>query len=140
MIRRFKYRSLLLNDKEDSYPLAPRIPIILRGVRDYETLGIIDSGATELSIPLFVADILGLKLNTLIEIKFAEGIGKGYASNVKIIIMMERGQRVELNVPCLILNDSEEIIIGRAGFFENFEVIFREYKKEVVLKYVQKTV
>jgi hypothetical protein len=137
MARRFKYRSHSIVDEKDPYPAAPRIPIVLEGKKgSFETLAIIDSGATETSLPLWVSEILGLDIKEEIEVKFADKIGKGFESKVTIIIEMEHGKKIECAVPCIILDKGDEVILGRAGFFNNFEITFREYKKEVILKHI----
>ena len=137
MAKRFRYRAAPRIDAKDPYPSAPRIPILLKGNNgSIETLGIIDSGATETSVPGWVAEILGLKRKGEIPIKFPDGMGRGHESSVMISIEMEHGKAVEFSVPCIILEKGEEVILGRAGFFSRFEITFRESRKEVVLKQV----
>ncbi len=103
-------------------------------------MAIIDSGATETFLPLWIAEVLGLELENETDIRFVDRNGKGYESKVTLIIELEHKRKVELSVPCVILDkmesESGEVILGRAGFFHVFEITFREFKKEVVLKYV----
>lgn len=137
MSKTFRYRSFSKPDEKDPYPAAPRIPIILRGPKEaFENMGIIDSGATNTILPLFVAEILGLKLKDKTEVKFVEGIGSGFESKVEIIIEMEHEKKITLEVPCIILDNADEIILGRAGFFDHFDITFKEYRKEIILKYI----
>ncbi len=51
---------------------------------------------------------------------------------------MEHDKLVKVKVPCHILDDFDELVIGRAGFFDAFEITFCESKREVKLKYVSK--
>jgi hypothetical protein len=139
MFKKFKYRTLAIADDDDPHPVAPRIPIRLKGQgTTFETMGIIDSGATETFLPKGIAEILGLKLKGEESIRFPDGKGKGKSSNVKIIINLIR-ESVELTVPCIVLENLDEVVLGRAGFFEYFEILFNERKKEVGLKYLGKS-
>jgi hypothetical protein len=141
MAKRFKYRTSSKIDEKDVYPAAPRIPIILKGDKgSFETLAVLDSGATETSLPMWVAEILGLVFKDEVEIKFLDRMGKGYESKVEIIVEMEHEKKIQLSVPCVLLEEGDEVILGRAGFFDSFEIIFRENKKEVILKYVGKMI
>lgn len=138
MARKFKYRASSNPDDGDPYPAAPRIPVIFKGKNELEVLGIVDSGATETILPLWLAQVLELELNEETEIRFVDRKGTGYSSKLNVFVEMEHGKKVELTVPCIVLKDADEIVIGRAGFFNAFEITFRENKKEIVLKYMGK--
>jgi hypothetical protein len=138
MSKAYKYRKSLSPDKDDSTPLAPRIPVILIGKEEaMENIALIDSGATDTSIPKLIAEILGLRFGKKIQIRTPGGEISGYGSEVTVGVLMEHDRLVKIKVPCHILEDFDEIVLGRAGFFNAFEITFCEAKREVRLKHLQ---
>ena len=96
-------------------------------------MGLIDSGATETAIGNEIAEILGLKKGKTIPIITAGGKTKGYESELTVEIPI-RHNPVRLKLPCHILENFDEIILGRHGFFEAFEITFCESEGWVRLK------
>jgi hypothetical protein len=137
MVKTYKYRKALSPDQDDPTPLAPRIPVLLMGKVTIQNVALLDSGATDTSIPLEIAELLGLKLGEKIPVRTPGGNITGYESRLTLGIMMEHDRLVKVSAPCHILTDFDEIVIGRAGFFDSFEITFCEMKKEIRLKHVE---
>jgi len=137
MARTYKYRKALAPDRDDPNPLAPRIPVLLIGKTTIQNVALLDSGATDTSIPMEIAEILGLKLGKKIPLRTPGGEISGYESSLTLGIMMEHDRLVKVPAPCHVLKDFDEIVIGRAGFFDSFEITFCEAKREVRLKFIE---
>jgi hypothetical protein len=141
--QRFPYRTSLAIDEVDhrnNYrPLAPRIPIYLTGRNGatIENMGIIDSGSTETFISGEISEILGLELSEEIKVNTAGGDTIGYESNISIEVPMKHNPVKIINMPCCVLKDFNEIILGRRGFFTAFQITFCEAESWVNLKDVR---
>jgi hypothetical protein len=123
-------------DAEDPKPHAPRIPVILSGTTglSIENMGIIDSGSTEVYVNREIADILGLESGEEIKVETAGGLTIGHESSISIEIPLKHNPIKLSNIPCCILNDLNETILGRTGFFQAFEITFCEAERWVSLK------
>ncbi len=141
MALRFKYRSI-----ERPRPLgskaSPVIPIRLLGTNGnaFDTPALVDSGADFSVIFDEHAEILGIDLKKAEETD-AQGIGgKVKVWRTKIDIEFAgKGEHKKFRhaIPVMILPKPAEnhpILLGRAGFFEHFEITFKEKQKEIQLK------
>lgn len=140
MALRFRYRSI-----ERPQPLGPKsspmIPVRLIGPSgSFDTPALVDSGADFSTIFDEHAQILGIDLPKLKETE-THGIGgKVIARQCRITVEIRgKGEHraFKLDVPFMILGKQTEnfpILLGRAGFFDYFEITFREKEKAVVLK------
>jgi len=99
-------------------------------------MGLLDSGSTDTVIPRDIAEILDLKLGEKIPIITPGGTVHGYESTMTIEIPIKHNP-VRLKIPCHVLDEIDEIILGRAGFFEAFEITFCEADSLVRLKDVR---
>lgn len=105
----------------------------------YQFIALLDSGADISVIPKDVAELLGLDMTG--ETEKATGIG-GKVPAVQTTLNIELGKPHEMhqfNIPVkIILSDNDEeipILLGRAGFFDRFVIIFDQKDEKVVLKY-----
>jgi len=123
----------------------PMIPIRLKGANGeaFDTMALVDSGADYSVIFSEHAEILGIDLAKL-EQTDAMGVGgKVDAWRCKIeteISGKAEHRKYRMLLPFLIIQKPAEnhpILLGRAGFFEEFEIIFKEKRREVVLKPVE---
>ncbi len=120
-------------------------PIVIFSIKGIEFFGIIDSGADSSIIPKEVAEILGLEINKLEddEIKTVNGqIVKVKRAYFDVSFKDLRETKIINKTPFHIsLDDSlNNIVIGRAGIFDHFTVIFEQMYKRVGLKYNPKKV
>lgn len=134
----FRYKSVKRPD--GSLVKAPMIPLTIFGEKSIDTIALLDSGADISAMSKDMAELLGLELNK--EIDFAFGIGgkvKSVQSNVRILIE-QKHERYEINLPVKIILDnySFPLLLGRAGIFDEFVIIFDQSKEKIVLKKVSK--
>ena len=119
---------------------APYIPISLRNKEGklIKVAGLLDSGADNTVVPEDLAIILGLK-----EKKNSENITKGIGGKVKTtestlhLRVKNKRENYTLNIPVLILKDNKSdvpLLLGRQGFFEHFNITFRQKDEKIVLK------
>ena len=138
---RFKYRRI-----ERPRPLGPKtlpvIPIKLTGKNggQFETAALVDSGADYSVIFDEHAQILGIDTTNLEKIA-VQGIGGKLTAAITTTTIELKGpgehRKFTLEIPLMILpkqSENHPILLGRAGFFEKFEVKFNETEKAVMLK------
>jgi len=136
----FKYKTIKRPDGTESR--TPSIPLTLIGSPSkFDFIALIDSGADISAIPREIAELLGLNLDG--EIQQAFGIGgkvDSIESNMTIII--EKGhEHYLLEIPVkVILGDYDfPILLGRAGFFDEFIISFNQKQQKILLKKIQKS-
>jgi len=114
--------------------LYPIIPIkVGKGKLILKTEALLDSGANISVFSADIADYFGIKLTKGRQI-YLQGIGGrivGYIHKLKIIV-------ADVSFMCPIVFSAELItsfnIIGRAGFFSKFLIIFNEAKGKLILR------
>lgn len=125
---------------------SPSIPVTLFGSGGrYQFIALLDSGADISVVPREVAELLGLDMSGPQE--EARGIG-GKVPAVETKIQVEVGRPHEtytFTIPVkVILTPSAEsdqelpILLGRAGFFDEFVITFNQKEERVVLKKVMR--
>ncbi|NCN87087.1 hypothetical protein GW932_04590 [archaeon] len=130
----FRYKSLpgKTNDKK-----SPTLQVSLRGRSSFpiEVIALLDTGADVSVIPLALAELLNLDLNS--EILESNGIGgtiKTKRSSMRVEISKNR-ESYSIQVPVEVaLEDDPPIILGRNGFFDKFQIIIEENKHHIILK------
>ncbi|MFA6328542.1 MAG: hypothetical protein WCY41_03785 [Candidatus Micrarchaeia archaeon] len=133
----FKY----LTVERIGFPPAkvPHLVVTLIGKenRIFNTAALVDSGADTCAMPKSVAEILGFDLGKAEETKIASASGfiDARKINVTIVVNLMREKRTILAPFNVIMGDFEPpVILGRAGFFENFHICFSEREKKFSLK------
>ncbi len=120
---------------------APYIIVYLRNKdgKLMKMVGLLDSGADNTVVPNDLAQILGLKeeRNSDDETKGIGGKVKTTSSKLHLRIKNER-ENYSLDIPVLILKTDSDIplLLGRQGFFENFDITFKQNNEKVILKKV----
>lgn len=120
----------------------PVIPLTLIG-RDgdrFDTVAILDSGGDFTLIPRGIAEILKINVNEL-PTETALGVG-GRVTVWKTKATIELSgpgehRRFTFNIPVMVRDQNIEnfpILLGRAGFFDKFEITFKEKDKSIILK------
>lgn len=131
----FKYRKL-----ETSDTASPALPITLVGnITSLDTFGIIDSGSTLSVISSEIADIIGVNRKNQTTAKIIGGGEiRAYETSIKIKLTLKRiGERI-INLPFLVLDGQDEVILGRQDFFNLFRITFLENEKRIILQEVSK--
>src|SRR3989338_3445751 len=133
----FRYKNI--RHPNGSEVKTPSIPITLSGNgRKYDFIALLDSGADVSALPKGVAELLGLNLQGQHE--EASGIG-GTVQAVQSKLNLEVGkahERYSFSVPVKVILSEDEfpILLGRAGFFDKFTIIFSQKDERVLLKRV----
>ena len=130
----FKYKSVKRPD--GSLVKAPMIPLTIFGKENIDTIGLLDSGADISAMSRDMAELLGLKLNK--DVDFAFGIGgkvRSIQTNINISIS-QKHEQYSINLPVKIILDdySFPLLLGRAGFFDEFVITFDQPDEKIVLK------
>lgn len=119
-----------------------KAPYIIVFVKDatgkyIKVAALVDSGADNTVVPKDLAVMLGLKDTAV------EGETGGIGGKVKVkrsrLTFEVRGRREKycLDVPVLVLQEGYSdvpLLLGRRGFFEEFEITFRQNEEKIVLK------
>lgn len=134
----FKYKCVKRPDGTEVK--TPSIPILLLGKEKIDTIALLDSGADISALPLAIAEIIGLDLKG--EKTPAYGIcGKVESVETVMDIVIEKGhERYSLRIPVKVILGSYDfpILLGRAGFFDEFVIAFDQHQERVSLKKVFK--
>ncbi|MBI5148210.1 retropepsin-like domain-containing protein [Candidatus Pacearchaeota archaeon] len=133
----FKYKSSRLKSGDIIY--RPMIPLTLESHERIDVIAILDSGSDMTIIPKELAEAIGVKYTGENEISGIAGIPvKSKEGKVKIIF--GKGHEVySFDVPILVPEKEDiQIIIGRAGFFNEFKITFDESARKIEFKKVSK--
>ena len=114
--------------------LYPLIPITLRAQQELTLYALVDSGAVISLFPEDIAKAIGLELDRGEEL-YLTGAG-GYIKgrlipNVEAVI-----EEFKIQIPIVFVpyTPIELAVLGRKGFFEAFEITFREWEKKLVIR------
>lgn len=135
----FKYKAITRPNGD--IVRTPSIPITLSGNSQtkIEVIALIDSGADISIISQDIAELLSLDLSEQKDISRGIG-GEVEVINTKMSVNIKKGyENYTLNIPVqVILGDSKiPIILGRAGFFDNFIISFNQRQERVFLKKIE---
>lgn len=90
---------------------------------------IVDSGATISALPKTDAEILGIKLENGIPVSISS-IGSEKIEGWKHVLSIKLGNSSLIKIPFVFLNNVlAPRVLGRDGIFDNFTIIFEEYKR-----------
>lgn len=134
------FRYARLQRGEGSIVKAPCITVFEQDAngRVLEIPALIDSGADSAVVPKDLAEVLGLCLSEEQETRGIGGITKAKRTRLSFRISNGR-ESYALSMPALVLLDETiniPLLLGRTGFFDEFEIIFRQPEEKIVLKKV----
>jgi len=118
---------------------APFIPLLITNKfgRTMKIIALLDSGADTTVIPKDLAEVIGLKeKKTDSETGGIGGKVKVKESKLRFRIAGNR-ESYSLEVPALVLQDADAdvpLLLGRHGFFEQFNITFKQNEEKIVLK------
>ncbi|MBI4150638.1 retropepsin-like domain-containing protein [Candidatus Woesearchaeota archaeon] len=132
----FKYVHIPREDKTLRH--APFIKILAEDAagKKIELLALVDSGADSIVIPRDLAEVLGLKLGEEQETAGIGGKTKVRRTRFMFTVRSER-ESYRIVAPALVLMDDGmdvPLILGRNGFFEAFDITFRQTEEKLFLK------
>ncbi|HIH76612.1 MAG TPA: hypothetical protein HA343_04790 [Methanomassiliicoccales archaeon] len=136
MVLSFKYKEVA--NPEGIKKKRPMVPVTFsNGEVSFETLALLDSGADASAISKEMAEVLGLDLTGKPEKSYGIG-GAVDTITSRVNISVQKGHEhyimtVDVRV---ILKDDIQLppLLGRAGFFDEFEITFNDHKKKITLK------
>ena len=130
----FKYKAV---ERPDGTTVrCPLIPITFIGKEKIGAMALIDSGADVSVITKEFAELLGLNLNKeQIDMYGIGGKVKGITSSVKILIAKGH-DRINFSIPVNVVMEKYDFppLLGRAGFFDRFKIIFQQRDQKIILK------
>lgn len=96
---------------------------------------LLDSGGDFIVIPMPIAHYLGLKLKKAGDVDTAGGIATLYKAKLNMA-MGEKNNYVEYNNIQIHVSGRNDIpvLIGRHPIFEDYEIIFRKQKNQLILR------
>jgi hypothetical protein len=136
MVLNFKYKEVA--NPEGAKRKRPMVPITLsNGDVSFETLALLDSGADSTAISMEMAEVLGLDLSGKREKSYGIG-GTVDSITSRVNISIQKGhEHYMMTVDAkVIMKDDIQLppLLGRAGFFDEFEITFNDHKKKIALK------
>ncbi|MCL5730314.1 MAG: retroviral-like aspartic protease family protein [Candidatus Pacearchaeota archaeon] len=111
--------------------------ILSNGGTKYDFMVLLDSGADVSAIPKQIAELLGLDLSGKVEKTFGIG-GEVPAVNGSIDVEIKKShEQYSFRIPVKVILDDSDFppLIGRAVFFDQFDITFRQCDKRVDLKH-----
>ncbi|GCC11299.1 hypothetical protein IPdc08_01350 [archaeon] len=139
----FKYKRIERKEEEGHnsvYVYTPSIPVTLvNGGEAIDVVALIDSGADHCIIPRGLAELLDLDLSKAPE--DTKGIGGSVQAvpTFMNIVVQNSHERYSIKVPASVLMQEDTDIppiLGRVGFFDEFEIRFKQKQLKVILKKV----
>ena len=120
------------------------IPVTFtNGEESVETTALLDSGADFVALSKDMAEALGLDLRGPRETCITP-LGSGEVVEVKVTIRIAQGHEGYLfTVPSKVLmidHNGTPPLLGRIGFFDEFEITFNQQKEKIWLKKIDRTV
>ena len=113
----------------------PIIPLLIEGKERIIVHALVDSGATISLFPTSVAEDAGIDLGDA-EQAYLAGIGGYVRAYVKKQVRVTIGELGSIMMPIAFTEyiASDIAVLGRQGFFEAFEITFREWEKKLIIK------
>ena len=137
----FKYLSV---PRPDDLPPAkgPYLSVTLHGAdgKIANVYALVDSGADTCAMPKSIAGILGLDLEHAPDSKVGTASESIKSKKVEIdvtIHLPRKSKRIRAPFNVLMNDYEPPVILGRAGFFENFYITFSEREMRFTLKEVE---
>jgi len=136
MVLSFKYKEVA--NPEGVRKKRPMVPVTLsNGDVSFETLALLDSGADASAISKEMAEVLGLDLGGKREKSYGIG-GTVDSITSRVNISIQKGHEhytMTVDVKVILKEDLQlPPLLGRAGFFDEFEITFNDHKKKITLK------
>lgn len=113
----------------------PIIPVVIEGKERTIVYALVDSGATISLFHVSIAEDIGIELENAKQVYLA-GIGGYVKAYVKKHVKISLEELGSITIPVAFTEyiASDIAILGRQGFFEAFEIIFREWEKKLIIR------
>ena len=137
IVLKYRYKLVKRRAPYDKEVLLPIIPVRLKnGEKSLDVGALLDSGADFSAIPVDMAEVLGVRLGKPEPVGGIGGDVEAHPSRVTVVVLKAH-ERYEIEIPVMVLPEREDeiqVILGRPGFFERFDITFKERDKTIVLK------
>jgi hypothetical protein len=116
------------------YPIVP-VKFFFQNMETPFIDALLDSGGDFIVIPMPIASYLGLKLKKAGTVDTAGGVTSLYKATLSMV-MGSKENSVNYNNILIHVSARNDIpvLIGRHPIFEDFEIIFKNSKKQLILK------
>ena len=116
------------------YPIVP-VKFFFNGKETPFIDALLDSGGDFIVIPMPIANYLGLKMKKAGDVDTAGGVASLYKAILNML-MGEKNNYAEYNNIQIHISGRNDIpvLIGRHPIFEDYEIIFRKQKNQLILK------
>ncbi len=113
----------------------PIIPVVIEGRERSVVHALVDSGATVSLFHTSIAEDAGIDLKDTDQVYLA-GIGGYVRAHIKRQVKASIEGLGNINIPIAFTEyiTSDIAILGRQGFFEAFEITFREWEKKLIIR------
>lgn len=131
----FKYKSVRL--KSGDIILRPMIPLTIEADEKLDIIGMLDSGSDMTIIPKEIAEAINIDYTGENEVSGISGIPVKVKQG-KVNVVFGKGHEIyHFEIPVLVPEkEGSDIIIGRAGFFNQFKITFSESERKIDFKKV----
>ena len=130
----FKYKSVLLPSGDRIS--RPMIPLTIGRIPKMDIIAILDSGSDITIIPKEIAKEIGIEYSGENELSGITGNPIKVKEGKMAVVFGRDREHYNFEVPILVPIEQEDvsIIIGRAGFFDQFKITFIEAEKKIEFK------
>ncbi|MEB3780462.1 MAG: retropepsin-like domain-containing protein [Desulfurococcales archaeon] len=113
----------------------PIIPVIVEGREKAVVHALVDSGATVSLFHTSIAEDIGIDLTDAKQVYLA-GVGGYVKAHLKKQVKVAIEGLGSIHIPIAFTEHivSDLAILGRQGFFEAFEITFKEWEKKLIIK------
>ena len=113
----------------------PIIPVVIEGREKAIVHALVDSGATISLFHINIAEDIGIDLKDAEQIYLA-GIGGYVKAYIKKRVKISVEELGSTTIPIAFTEyiASDVAILGRQGFFESFEITFREWERKLIVR------
>lgn len=113
----------------------PIIPVVIGDGETVVVYALVDSGAILSLFHISIAEDAGISLRDAEQVYLA-GIGGYIKAYVKKQVRISVEELGGLTIPAAFTEymASDIAILGRQGFFEAFEIVFREWEKKLIIR------
>jgi len=113
----------------------PIIPVVIEGREKAIVHALVDSGATISLFHINIAEDIGIDLKDAEQIYLA-GIGGYVKAYIKKRVKISVEELGSTMIPIAFTEyiASDVAILGRQGFFESFEITFREWERKLIVR------
>jgi len=113
----------------------PIIPVVIEGREKTIVHALVDSGATISLFHINIAEDIGIDLKDAEQVYLA-GIGGYVKAYIKKRVKISVEELGSTMIPIAFTEyiASDVAILGRQGFFESFEITFREWERKLIVR------